>query len=636
MSQDLKNLLQELGEANYSAKSDSTGDSGAGYGIKEFRLLKRNQLKSRKRKFIAYDFETTRIKEGTPTPLYLTAYGESFKVAINLTINKKDQDIDNKFIYLLEVLETYFLTKDNNKYSFVAWNGNNYDAYFIAKALLESDDYLLRPYLTKSKSLRGIKVISKQNKGMYWEFLDGISMTGAQGKTLREFISTFAPDFPKFHIDFENTEFDPNNKDHKDYAMRDSEGLYHALINCNKIVNKLTGHDLQTTIGNLAIKYFEQNIPENVLIWRPNQELFDLLHTDVKRGGYCWVQKQYKGPIWKYDINQAYAAAMRDCKLPCHSCVRTDEFIPDKVGIYRVFIQRLKESKIPFYYRTIDKKLGMFTNGAKVECWLTTIEIEHLIKDGWLVEFVEGYYWEQSFNMKDMVDNLEKLRFTDPDGPSGALGTVVKYIGNNAFGKTLENLEGMELVLSKTQPNENFMPYDEFDKELENIWFRIREVTLRNYHQPQIGCFTTAHCRVVIREAALLNPDAWLYADTDANSFSESMDHLLEIDPKKYGSWKKEADGDIYLIIGKKIYCDLKEESKKRIMKAKGLNIKNLTKEDFQGWYEGKIPVQNQIQKQNFVKFIAGKDMFLNIERHGTDINKSKQAKLIGDRFYPI
>lgn len=604
-------------------------------GIKEFRLLKKTEIKTRKRKFIAYDFETTRIKAGTPIPLYLTAYGESFKVAVNLT-NKNFNDNERTiWNYLCEILETYFLTKDNKKISFVAWNGNNYDAYFIARALLESEKYLLRPYLTNSKSMRGLKVIDKENKGMYWEFLDGISMTGSQGKKLKDFIKSFAPDFPKLELDFEETEFDANNKYHCEYAMRDSEGLYHALINCNKIVNKLTGHDLQTTIGNIAIKYFEQQIPDGVLIWRPANELYDLLHSDVKRGGYCWVQKQYKGPIWKYDLNQAYAAAMRDCKLPSHSCVGTLEFQPDKPGIYHVFIQRLKQSEIPFYYKTIDKKIGMFTNGALVETWLTSIEIEHLIKDGWLIDFVEGYYWEQSFNMKQMVDNLETLRFSDPEGPSGPLGTMVKYIGNNAYGKTLENLEGMELVFSKNKPDE-FLPYDEFDKQLEFVWFRMREVVLRNYHQPQIGCFITAHVRVVLREAALLNPEKWLYADTDANAFSESMDNKLNIDSKKYGAWKKETDGEIYYIIGKKIYCNLKENVKEQIKKAKGLNIKNLTVKDFEGWFEGKIPIQKQVQKQNFVKFISGQDMFKDLERNGTDINKSKQAKLIDDKFYPL
>ena len=49
-----------------------------------------------------------------------------------------------------------------------------------------------------------------------------------------------------------------------------------------------------------------------------------------------------------------------------------------------------------------------------------------------------------------MVGELETLRFTDKDGPSGPLGIMCKYIGNNAYGKLAEQLEGIELILSSS------------------------------------------------------------------------------------------------------------------------------------------------------------------------------------------
>lgn len=573
---------------------------------------------------MAYDFETTRIKKGTPDPVYLTAYAADWKISVKIT------DWQN----LCDILETQFLTDDNNKASFVAWNGNQYDAYFIARALLLSDKYILRPYLAGGKSLRGLKVIDKDRKGFYWEFLDGISMTGMQGKKLKDFVATFAPQYPKLDLDFDNVEFNPNDSEHIKYADRDSEALYFGIQRANEIVNKLTGHDLQTTIGNLAIKFFEQSIPEGKLIWRVPQEVYEILHGAVKRGGYCWTQKKYIGPVWKYDLNQAYAAAMRDCKLPAQSCVECFEFEPDKPGIYHVHIWRQKESTVPFYYREMKKYAGMFTNGARVETWLTSIEIEHLIKDGWMVEIFRGYYWEDSFNMRDMVDNLETLRSTDPDGPSGPLGLMVKAIGNNAYGKTLENLDGVEYILARECPDK-FMPYDEFDKTLANVFFKYRDVTMKNYHQPQIGVFVTAHVRILVREAALKYADNFLYADTDCVVFDCPVTHL-EIDGKKYGSWKEEAAGEQYLIIGKKIYCDFKpDDDKKRTRKGKGLHSKKLTIADFQSWYDGNIPAQDQLQRNNFLKFSAGGEMFREQNRSGTDVTKSKQAKLEAGFYRP-
>jgi hypothetical protein len=623
----ISDVLSELASTSFTVSSDA---------YQNFKLLKRREVKTRKRKFIAYDFETTRIKSGTPIPLYITAHGKDFRLSVNLKKPlKKDSKPELVYEYLCEILETYFLTDDNKKASFVAWNGNNYDAYFIAKALLTSDRWVLRPYLAGKTSLRGIKVIDKENKGHYWEFLDGISMTGMTGKTLKEFLKTFAPDYQKLDLNFDETEFDCNNPEHIKYAERDSEGLYYGIERASEIVHTLTGHDLQTTIGNLAIKYFESQIPDNVLIWRVPEEVFGILHGPVKRGGYCWTQRQYKGNVWKYDLNQAYAAAMRDTLLPCHACIQCFEYEKDRPGIYHVVISRSKLSQIPFYYYTLEKHYGAFTNGAEVETWLTSIEVEHLKRDNWTVKILKGYYWEQHFNMKEMVNKLELLRTTDKDGPSGPLGTMVKALGNNAYGKTLEKLDGLELQLAKECPD-NFMPYDEFDKQLENVFFRFREVTMRNYHQPQIGVFVTAHVRILVREAALKSPDTFLYADTDCTVFSAPV-MFLDTDAKRYGAWKIEEEGKPYIIIGKKIYCDMKDDSdKNKIKKSKGLNTKRLKTSDFESWYEGNIPKQQQLQRNNFVKFVSGQSMFKDQERAGSDVRESKQAKLVGMNFEPI
>lgn len=586
--------------------------------------LKRHKTISPLRPFIAYDLETTRIKAGTPKVLYITAHGENFRLAKPII----GKDPDRCF---LDILENFFLVPDLIKYRFIAWNANNFDVYFIAAVLMKSPKWVVRPYVTRSKSLRGLRVMEKGNEKKVWfEFLDGLAMTGLFGKTLKSFVGMFAPDFPKLDLDFGQTEFDYKNPEHVKYAKRDSEALYHAMKEVNRIVRELTGNELQPTIGNLAIKYLVSKIPEETLIWQAPVEIQDRLHTTVKRGGYCWVQQQFAGPVWKYDINQAYAAAMRDCDLPAGRCFFTPDFIPDKPGVYHVYIGRGQESEIPFYYRESVNNLGSFTAGAYVDTWLTNIEIEHLIRDGWLVDFLEGYHWDQSFNLSEMVNDLERLRFSDPKGPNGPLGTMVKYIGNNAYGKTLEQLEGIELLMALECPD-GYMQYAAENVDLDRVYFKFGNPFPRNYHRPQLGDFITAHVRLIVRDAALQKPDAFLYADTDCVVYSEPV-NFLDIHPKRYGAWKQETDGDHAIIIGKKVYwCD-----KEKTRKAKGLYTKKLVKDDFEKWHNGEIPLQEQVQRQNFVKFIAGTPMFLDRERHGTDVTQSEQAILIGDRFYPI
>lgn len=585
----------------------------------------RKQYHSRPKPFIAYDLETTRIAEGTPTLKYITAYGAEFRLSMAIKAPKK-----NPYGHLCEILSEDFLTRELNGYRFVAWNGNGFDVFFIAISLLQSDDYVVMPYLTRSKSIRGLKVVGVNKKeGLSWEFLDGMAMTGLDSAKMKlsKFVSLMAPQYPKLELDFSTEEFDPKNKQHVAYAERDSEALYYAMVRASEIVRELTGNDLQPTMGNLAIKYFQSKIPEGVRVWKPSQELREILHGPAKRGGYCWIARQYVGPVWKYDINQAYAAGMRDAELPQGSCVRATKFNEHKPGVYRVTIEREKRTTVPFYYRDEDTNAGCFTNGKPATTWLLSTEIKHLREDDWDVTIHEGHYWQASFNMSDMVSELEKLRFTDPDGPSGALGTMVKIMGNSAYGKTLEQLGGVELVMARQKP-EGYSHYMPDEPGLENVYFRTGDSFPKVYHQPQIGCFITAHVRLVLRSAALKAPGAFLYGDTDCVCFSKPVD-FLDIDPRRYGAWKQESAGTEHILIAKKVYFS--EDGKH----AKGLYVRELEKEHFEKWFEGVPPEQRQTQRQNFVRFMTGSQMFVSSERSGTDVTKSKQAILVNGEFSP-
>ncbi|NBU73319.1 MAG: hypothetical protein EBS53_18075 [Bacteroidetes bacterium] len=151
---------------------------------------------------------------------------------------------------------------------------------------------------------------------------------------------------------------------------------------------------------------------------------------------------------------------------------------------------------------------------------------------------------------------------------------------------------------------------------LSHVWFRAVDRIERDYHQPQLGAFITAHVRMVVRRAALLDPEAWLYADTDCVVFSRDVSDRLDIDPGRYGAWKVEELGAHYRIIAKKVYQAF-DDSKRS---AKGLNVRKLTPEDFEQWFNGNPPKQVQTQRQNFLKCMGGLDMYIERERSGTAI----------------
>ena len=571
------------------------------------------RVKKKLVRIIAYDLETTSIAKGTPRPLYLTACGAGFWFSGEVLGSS----------HLLELLATRFLTPEFAGCRFVAWNGNKFDVYLIALALLKSPDYILRPYLTRSKNLRGLRVISRQDEKISWEFLDGMSMLGIQ-KTLAEFLKTFAPAFQKLEgPDFEHEQFNPRKPGHVKYAERDSEGLYFGLEKARSIVLENFSIDLCPTIGNMGIKILQRHIPKFVECWKPPAQALRAIRDQVMRGGFCFCVHRYSGPVWKYDLNQAYAAAMREAKLPSGRCIWSSHLHAfADVYIARVRARNFK-NRIPFYYRDMEKGRSVFGLQEIGETWLTSIEIEQLQREGWHVDILESWFWESGFRLKEYVDRLEALRVGEGRDPKDAQGEMVKMIGNNSYGKTVEQLDGLDLIMSAEQP-EGFSPYpvDELEGApgLELVWYKIAEPMLREYHQPQIGAFITAQVRMVVRRAALKNPDAWLYADTDCVMYRAPV--RLDIDPRRYGAWKVEAEGERYKIIAKKVYTSSDGKTKH----AKGMNVKKLTGADFDRWLAGVAPRQNQLHRQNFVKVISGFDMFIEREKVGEVIEKRKAA----------
>lgn len=590
----------------------------------------------RRKRMIAYDLETTNIKAGTPTLKYITAFageqhiGKRRYDAFNVSLPIRGDNRRAALQDCLRILETHFLIPELRGVRFVAWNGNKYDALLIAQALLLSNDWEIHPFLTKSKSVRGMRVVGiGDRKGLEFEFLDGMAMTGLDtvAMPLKKFLKLFAPEYVKLDLDFSKEEFDPDNKQHVAYAERDSEGLWHAMQACNQKMIELTGNELQATMGRAAINYLMSQMPEGVQVWRPHTEAFDIIHDRAKRGGYVWIAKQYKGKVWKYDLNQAYAGAMRDCALPAGGLIGVDWYEPNNVGLYKCKISRQQTSRVPFYFKHFDTGRAGFTDGRQVETWILSNEIEHLLMDGWQVETQEGFIWKESFNLAHMVAELERMRFSDPEGPSGPLGLMVKTVGNSSYGKTLERLDGVSLVLANQCPD-GYVSYLSLAGD-EPIYAKDEGQTFAPYHQPQIGAFITAHVRIQVREAALEMEDAFIYADTDCVVFSKPALHL-DIDPRRYGAWKAETEGVDYTFIGKKVYCG--DDGSKH---AKGLRISDLAQADFDNWYSGKAPKQNQLQRVNFLKMVAGQDMFRYLSRRGTDVTKLSNVTFDGQNFFP-
>lgn len=570
-------------------------------------LVRRDRKRAaRPARIVAYDLETSPIKAGSPRPLYLTAWAPGFEVAEPI----------RDFANLHHVLTHQLLTPENSGAKFAAWNGNRFDAYFIAAALVRDDRYRLVPLLTKSRELRGLEVLSLDNESQRWNFVCGMAMLGIDC-TLAELLESFAPDLPKLPAPNWSRGFDATRDDHRAYAMRDSEGLWHALDRAQRIVMDEFGEPLGLTMGGTGIRVFQASIPRNVVIKPPEPEAETVIRQFLNRGGFVFCRGKFEGPAWKYDINQAYSAAMRECLMPCGSMLY-DRFGPEETaGAYMVKLSAIKpDNVVPWYVKMEDAQGRIRATYARTvirDAWVTSDEHRQLISEGWEIEESEHWQWARTFSMRDFVDRLEQLRAQAPGGPQGPTGRMVKSIGTNCYGKTAEQPDGIEYCLARECPSGYLPWYEDDDADpIEHVFWRAQEVAPRPHHQPQIAAFITAWVRMELRRAALLDPGAWLYADTDCLIFSRDMSHLLDIDATRYGAWKVESAGEHHRIIMPKVYQSERKNA------ARGMNVKALTGEHFEKWFKGEAPNQTQVQLRNFLDVMRGADMYRAINRRGS------------------
>jgi hypothetical protein len=245
-------------------------------------------------------------------------------------------------------------------------------------------------------------------------------------------------------------------------------------------------------------------------------------------------------------------------------------------------------------------------------------------------------------------------------------------------------LSDEELLIARECPGDlndkghmKWSPKELHNQELRYVFVKQGALIPRLYQRPQIGCFITAHVRMVVRSAALAMADAFLYADTDCVIFSREAHHL-DVHPTRYGAWKLEAANRLFVVICKKVYANEYGE-----YKAKGLKLRDLTPEIerlrkakdraakkaaapgatsrdqarveeieaelrleilhvYDDWKDkGIVPRQMQLQRQNVVKFLGGAKMYADLSefgRSGTDVKtlvKTGTVDLINGRFYP-
>jgi hypothetical protein len=178
----------------------------------------------------------------------------------------------------------------------------------------------------------------------------------------------------------------------------------------------------------------------------------------------------------------------------------------------------------------------------------------------------------------------------------------------------------MEWCLARERPEGWLDWYEGEDADpIEHVYWRMTEPRPKPHQQPQIAAWITAWVRMQVRRAALVAPDAWLYADTDCVIYSRDVTELLDVHPTRYGAWKVESAGERHRIILPKVYQGPKG------IRARGMDAYQLTGEHFERWMAGEAPRQTQVQLRNFLDVMRGAEMYRAVSRRGSAINHEPQ-----------
>jgi hypothetical protein len=581
----------------------------------------RTPASTRRKTHYYYDLETTRIASGTPDLRYFVMCDSAGEVIVS--------ERCESLTALADIIKEYIYPRTSAR--FIAWNGNKYDAYFMRDALLTIEEPIeIRPYLARGGALRGMRVLHRENTKIKFEILDGMSMISAVPMKLSKAAANYCPELPKLSHDFDESEFDASNPMDVAYAERDVIALAAIMERANEIVQEKFGTTLAPTLGKTAVNVARAHMPDGAIVWRLSNKRREIVQNALYRGGYCWVAEQYHGPVFKADENQAYGAAQRDTALPCGPARDTDVYMQGYPGFYHVRIDRTEETRVPFYCFDEEKNRMLHHDGTeKVWTWIHNEEMDFLIETGWNVELDFGVFWYESFDLSDFVNKLEEIRYSDPSGPSGPIGMLAKGIGCSAYGKFGEMLSHTDTIIARDCPD-GALPAN-FDDEDNTLWYlNSDEDKTRDYHQVQLASFITAHVRVKQMRASIACGDDFLMCDTD--SVAAKSVPPLDYDAREYGKYKIETDGNEMVIIGRKCYADIDAG----IIHTKGLYTREITIDTMLDWYDGKIPMQNQLQRNSFKKTTSDVEMFHHQERRGTDFWHLSHVRLEGRLYRPM
>lgn len=466
-----------------------------------------------------------------------------------------------------------------------AHNGGKYDIKFFL-------DYLFNNYyLEFCYASSSLILVEVYEAGVEDDYEEG-RYKGSKPKNERklcEFRDTFAL-FPMslkslthgFDVNHKKQDYDQyeeheNREEMLEYLKYDCIGLWEVLAD---FMVRTNTPEVNLTIASESMNQYKNRFGGN--------EYLDNLQTNTSKeeyfrnayyGGRTEVFERYGENLYYYDFHSMYPAVMKHQPYPCGDLVRTSEFKPDKLGIYKVtWTSPDPEPNIPLLPVKQDGKLK-FTNGTNVTGWYYSPEIKQAIEDGHDIKVEKGFYWtDQQYMFEDYINNWYGIK----EESEGAMYLISKLFLNSLYGKFGQSRTVSE-VTQKT-PTKEQVASGGVELIDEDIGLYSKETQVHSdYIYPYVAGFVTSYGRLKLYRA-LKEADkkgTVYYCDTD----SLIVDHPLQTSDE-LGALGLEDEVKKGYFLFPKIYA-YQDPQGGHHLKAKGFKSKDLTFEDYRNAFRG-------------------------------------------------
>lgn len=402
--------------------------------------------------------------------------------------------------------------------------------------------------------------------------------------TLKGLAESFCPDLPKLEIDIEN--YNPNNPDHREYAMRDIEILIVGLKRLDLMLREYMGVGVAATTASTAMKSWQNSLrSDEIYNGSRNGEIEDFIRSAYYGGIVFLTTTRLIVNCETFDINSSYPYVMSTMLMPDGVPVRSTRWNSAHFGIYKCVVRAPDNLVIPIL-PSRNKNGSMRWLSGEFETICTNVELIFAAKHGYeIIEITEGILFPLKVSpFSPFVEKCKSLRKEHKGQPPEQ---IAKLMQNSLYGKFGSRRERTELFHPENQQDElGAFPFNGSE-----YWFtRTQPNDEDMLVKPEWAVFITAFARLRLLETAYsVGIENIVYGDTDSLTVLAGNADKIDVG-EDYGQFKLEKCWQSFRAIAPKVYVGILDNGEMK-GRAKGMPKKSMGNQQWEELYERGVTV---------------------------------------------